>query len=51
MTTLLISNEKMENSMKIVQYLEEFELLTKSASKAYENDAKCQQKNTTLPEK
>ena len=51
MATLLISNEKMENSMKIVQYLEEFELLINSASKTYENDAKCQKNNTTLSEK
>ena len=39
MTTLIISNEEMNDIMKIVKYLEESDSLKKSASKAIEHEA------------
>ena len=42
MTTLIISNEEMSNTMKIVKSLEESGLLIKSSSKTIQNEAKEQ---------
>ena len=42
MTTLIISNEEMNNIMKIVKSLEESVLLIKSISKTIKNEAKEQ---------
>ena len=42
MTTLIISNEEMNNIMKIVKSLEESVLLIKSVSKTIKNEAKEQ---------
>ena len=39
-TTLIISNEKMKDIMKIVKYLKEFSYLIKEASKTTENESK-----------
>ena len=39
MTTLIISNEEMDDIMKIVKYLEESGLLKKSANKTIEHEA------------
>ena len=39
MTTLIISNEEMDDIMKIVKYLEESDLLKKSAKKTIEHEA------------
>ena len=44
MTTLIISNEEMNNIMKIVKSLEESSLLTKGVSETIKNEAK-EQKN------
>ena len=40
MTSLIISNEEMNNILKIIKYLEESSLLIKDASKTIENEAK-----------
>ena len=40
MTTLIISNEEMDNIMKIIKSLEEFVLLIKSVSATIQNKAK-----------
>ena len=40
MTTLIILNREIEEIMKIVKFLEESGLLTKSASETIENEAK-----------
>ena len=42
MTTLIISNEEMDDIMKIIKSLEEFSLLTKGVSKTTEDKAKEQ---------
>ena len=42
MTTLMISNEEMNDIMKIVKSLEEFGLLIKGISKTIKNEAKEQ---------
>ena len=42
MTTLMISNEEMNDIMKIVKSLEEFGLLIKGVSKTIKNEAKEQ---------
>ena len=39
-TTLIISNEKMKDIMKIVNYLKEFSYLIKEPSKTTENESK-----------
>ena len=44
MTTLIISNEKMNDVMKIVKLLEEFGLLLKGISEAIKNEAKEQKR-------
>ena len=41
-TTLIISNEEMNDIMKIVKSLEEFELLIKGVSETIKNEAKEQ---------
>ena len=40
MTALIISNEEMENIMKVVKSLEESDLLIEGISKTIENEAK-----------
>ena len=40
MTALIISNEEMENIMKVVKSLEESDLLVEGISKTIENEAK-----------
>ena len=45
MTTLIISNEEMEDIMKIVQSLEDFCLLIKSVSKRSKNEKNNTKKN------
>ena len=40
MTSRIISNEEMNNILKIIKYLEESSLLIKDASKTIENEAK-----------
>ena len=42
MTTLIISNEEINDIVKIVKSLEEFGLLMKGASKTIKNEAKDQ---------
>ena len=42
MTTLIISNEEVNNIMKIVKFLEEFDLLIKGVSKTIKNETKEQ---------
>ena len=42
MTTLIISNEKMNDVMKIVKFLEESGLLIKHVSETIKNEAKKQ---------
>ena len=41
-TTLIISNEEMNDTMKIVKFLEEFGLLIKGVSETIKNEAKEQ---------
>ena len=41
-TTLIISNEKMNDIMKIVQALEDFDILLKRVTKTIQNEAKMQ---------
>ena len=48
MTALIISNEEMKDSMKIVKYLEKSGLLTEGISETIENEAK-KQKTGFLP--
>ena len=40
MTTLIIVNEEMDNTMKIMKPLEEFGLLIKGVSETIKNEAK-----------
>ena len=40
MTTLIIMNEEMDNTMKIMKSLEEFGLLIKGVSETIKNEAK-----------
>ena len=40
MTTLIIVNEEMDNTMKIMKSLEEFGLLIKGVSETIKNEAK-----------
>ena len=42
MTTLIISNEEIDNTMEIVQYLEESGLLIRGVSETIQNEAKEQ---------
>ena len=44
-TTLIISNEEMNDLMKIIQALEDFSILLKEVTKTIENEAKMQKRN------
>ena len=44
MTTLIISNEEMNDIMKIIKSLEEFRLLIKGVSETIKNEAKEQKR-------
>ena len=45
MTIKIISNEEMEDLMKIVKYLEEYVLLIKSVRETIKNEAKAKKEN------
>ena len=48
MTTLIISNEEVNDIMKIIKYLEEADLLIKGVSKAIEDETKEKKKGGLL---